>query len=141
MPSNPLDFALSDVLTIVGILVTVGIQTFAAIRWITKRFEERDEAMRRMVTERDNALRGLAGKVDAVREFSREQASRVEREMQREMSGFRERLAVMPTRKDLDDTVRERLQPIEGEVRALVVELARLGLHGGDIRQLTGVRG
>ena len=61
------------------------------------------------------------------REYSRGEIARLDRDL----SGLREKLAVMPSRKDVDDIIRERVGPMEADLRALVIELARIGVTNG----------
>lgn len=118
---------IDSVLTIIGIICAMAGQSWVFLRWLNREFRTRDEALTAAVNERNRELQNVSGKVDMTREYSRGEIARLDRDL----SGLREKLAVMPSRKDVDDIIRERVGPMEADLRALVIELARIGVTNG----------
>ncbi len=118
---------IDSVLTIIGIICAMAGQSWVFLRWLNREFRTRDEALTAAVHERNRELQNVSGKVDMTREYSRGEIARLDRDL----SGLWEKLAVMPSRKDVDDIIRERVGPMEADLRALVIELARIGVTNG----------
>lgn len=122
-------FALSDLLTILGIVIGLAVQSWGFQRWLTKQFDERDDAIAAATRERNQMIDALRTQGNTAREQTRNEIARVDRDVAILRSEVRERLAVIPSRKDLDDALRDRVSPLESDLRALTIELARIGVH------------
>lgn len=119
---------LSDVLTIIGIILALVIQSWAYLRSQAKRAEEQDEAIGLVAKEFAHEVKTMTGKMDAIRDHSRTEIARLDRDM----VTLRERLSQMPSRSDMETIIRDRITPLESDLRGLVLQLARLGLADAD---------
>lgn len=117
--------AIDSMLTVVGIIIALVVQSWAFLRWLNRELESRDQSLADAVRDRVREIGAVTGKIEAVRDHHRTEIARVDRDL----SALRERLAQMPSRKDMEDIIRDRIAPMELEVRGLVIHLARLGLH------------
>ncbi|MGH8171832.1 MAG: hypothetical protein ACREPX_01715 [Rhodanobacteraceae bacterium] len=102
---------LGNVLTIIGFFLTIGAQTFLFWRWLSQELKSRDTAL-----------------VLATADFSK-QIARVDRDVSTMREGFSVQLAKIPTREAMDGILQTRIGPLEAEVRALTLELARNGMQ------------
>lgn len=114
----------ASVLTILGIAFALAVQSWIWIRWLNREFKARDEALSAAIHDRNRELQNVVGKIDTTREYSRAEIARIDRDL----SGLRERLAQMPTRTDMENILRDRVFPVESNLTALAMQLARLGL-------------
>ena len=121
---------LSDILSIaVTIIIALAVQSWGFWKWLDAQFEARDariEGARRDFERTATALRSEANQRS---EAMRVEVARIDREIAGLRSEFRETLARMPTREETAQLLRERISPLENDMRSLVIELARLGVH------------
>ena len=103
-------FSLDNWLTIVGFMLTIGVQTFTFWRWLSKELNTRDLAL-------DKAIEAFNTKIN-----------RVDRDVSSLRTDLSVALAKLPTRDVIDSLLQARVGPIDAEVRQLTLELARNGL-------------
>lgn len=137
-PGIEATFALSDLLTILGIVIGLAVQSWAFQRWLVKQFDARDQAIADATRERNQMIESLRTQGSTARDQTRNEIARVDRDIAMLRSEVRERLAVIPSRKDLDDALRDRVAPLESDLRALTIELARIGVHQPVPRRADG---
>lgn len=111
MPPEYQAFSVDNWLTIMGFMLTIGLQTFAFWRWLSGEFRKRDEARVKEI------------------EQANDQVRRIDRDVSNLRTDLSVALAKLPTREVLDTMLQARVGPIDQEVRALTLELARNGLQ------------
>lgn len=111
----------------IGIGTFLGAQLWAAGAYLSKSFAKRDEALAEAIRERNNIVTGIRAELHAAREQARVDVARIERESAAAASKIEVRLATLPTRESLDASLERRIAPLESDLRALVIELARRG--------------
>lgn len=94
-----------DLGTILTLVITVGIQSFTAWRWLAAQFKDRDSAI--------NALK--------------DEIHRVDREVLTLRTETRERLASVPSRDQIEELFDKKLGRMQDTLESLVKEVARLG--------------
>ena len=122
-------FALSDLLTIVGLVVTLSIQSWAFWRWLSSQFDRRDREIDDAVRERNVMVTAIRNEASVARDAARADIARVDRDIASLRNEVSVKLAMIPTREAMESMLRDRVLPLESDLRALVIELARLGVH------------
>lgn len=113
-PSGGIDWnVIAGAVMVVGAVVA---QSVGALRWLNGQFAKRDEALEEI---REEAA--------AARQSHAEQLVRVEKDMLSLRSEFAVRLASIPSREAMEMMFRDKVGPLEQDLRALVIELARHG--------------
>lgn len=105
--------ALSDVLTIIGVIVTVVVQSWVFLRWLSTQLGKRDEALAQVVRDREEALSRLMSTVDRVAERDSLARSKIETRVMR----LEDRVAHLVTQDQLRDVFRQELVPIKDTLR------------------------
>ncbi len=113
----------------VTVILTIAVQSWAFWKWLDAQFEKRDSRIEGVRREFERTVSALRQEANVKAEAMRSEVSRVDREISGLRSDFREALAKMPTRDEAAAIMRERITPIENDLRSLVLELARLGVH------------
>ena len=117
------------------VLVAIIGQTIAGIRWLNSQFAERDKEHEQEVHARIAQGTAIRAEASAHREQNRVDISRLDKEIAGLRGDVALRLATMPTRDQLEDLLRDKVSPLEADLRSLVIELARLGVHNPNRRR------
>lgn len=120
---------LDTVLTIISIVMGLAVQSWGVWKWLSGEFAKRDAAINVAVHERNQVVTAIRAESNAAREHMRTEISRIDRDISGVRAEVRERLATLPTRQEQETMLRERVAPLESDLRSLVIELARLGVH------------
>jgi hypothetical protein len=126
--------ALSDVLTIVSVLVAIGLQTLGFYRWIVAQLEQRDKAIAETVGARAAAVDGVFKRINADRDAAASDTRRIDSAL----ADIKVAIARGITRNDLDRVIGDRLAPLERDLRHVVSALADRGLVAGSIKHGIG---
>lgn len=132
-------FESGDWLTIISIVVGLAIQSFAFFRWQTAQFNQRDDRIDRETKDLNKAIdfetEERHKQFELVRErtvANRDMITREAARLDRENDNTKHELAIaisnLPTRDYIETMFRQRFKPLEDDMRALVLELARNGL-------------
>ena len=113
----------------IGVIGFLAAQLWAAVRYLSSQFAKRDAASATLGAKLENLSTAVRAETQAHREQMRGEFARVDRDIAGLRSEVRERLAVMPTVKDLDNSLRDRIGPLEGDLRALTLQLAENGIR------------
>jgi hypothetical protein len=121
-------FEPGDWLTIISIVIGLAIQSFAFFKWQTAQFKQRDDMIDAETEERHRQIELVKERTVANRDMIVRESARLDREN----ASTRHELAIaisnLPTRDYIEAMFRERFKPLEDDMRALVLELARNGL-------------
>jgi len=121
-------FSSSDWLTIIGIVIGVAIQSWAFFKWQTSQFQKRDEAREAETKERHEQVDSVRDRIVALRDEVSLSLSRIDRDLSTTRHEFSVALAALPSRESMESMFAARVGPIEQDLRALVIELARNGM-------------
>lgn len=119
-----------NLLGIVTTIIAILSQTVAFHRWLQRQLEARDRAIAAAVSERNTMLAALRTEAATAREHARSEITRVDRDLAAMRNEFAVQLARIPTRDAMESLLMDRVRPLEADLRALVIELARIGVHG-----------
>ena len=125
----------SMVAGVVTVLAAIIGQTIAGIRWLNNQFAQRDEEHEKEILDRIAQGTAIRAEATAHREQHRTDLSRLDKEVAGLRGELNVRLAHMPTRDQLEALLRDKVGPIESDMRALVIELARIGVHNPNRRR------
>ena len=128
-PEYGAGFALSDMLTVIGIVSGLAVQSWVFWRWLSAQFDQRDREMAEAIRERNTHIAALRVEASSAREQTRNDVARVDRDIANLRQEVSVKLAMIPTREAMESMLRDRVQPLESDLRSLVIELARLGVH------------
>lgn len=111
------------------ILTMVG-NFLAIMKLLNHRDEKHRKALDASTESRERQSQALAAKVDAHRELVRGEITR----MDREIGDLRVKLATIPDRNEMDSIIKDRTNPIEKKLDAIVLHLLSGGViqKGGD---------
>lgn len=115
----------------VVVAVTIIAQSFAALRWLNGQFAKRDEALAKQKENFEIALLQVREEAVEARQAASDRMTQLEKELLAMKAEVSVRMERFPTRNDLEVMLREKVAPLEQDVRALVIELARHGLVKG----------
>lgn len=110
------------------IIVTAMVQAWGFYRWLATEFAKRDRELSEAVTERQRILTALRAEATVSAEKFTNEFKRVDMDIMELRGDMRERFAAMPSRQDIDQLLRDRVQPIEQDLRSLVFQLAKIGV-------------
>jgi Tfp pilus assembly protein PilO len=126
-------------LTVIGLGITLLLfmfgQSFALWKLLSREFEKRDRAITAAASERNAQLMAVRQETVAANAQSRESIARVDKDIAALKNEFSVQLARIPTRAEMEQMLSNRVGPMEADLRSLVIELARLGVHNPDARQ------
>lgn len=124
---------LSEVLTLLGLLVTMMGIAVGILRRMESRFESQSkslsEALGDAVRERNSQITAIRAEGNAARENQRQETIRLDRDIAGLRSEVRERLAAIPTGPQIEAMLDRRVGRLDVRLETLVVELARIGVN------------
>jgi uncharacterized protein (DUF1684 family) len=124
-----MEFGARDWLTIIGFGVALFVQSFTFWRWQVAEFRKRDDELANSTRDRNVQFTAIRAETGAAREQSRNDIARVDKDIASMRNEFSIKLAMIPTRDAMEQMLSNRVGPMEADLRALVIELARLGVH------------
>lgn len=128
-------FSASDWLTIIGIVVGLAVQSWAFFRWQSAQFQKRDDSLADETEERHKQVESVKERTVAIRDEMNAGLVRMDREISSTRHELFVALAALPTRESMEAMFAARVQPIESDLRALVIELARNGMSNPSRRE------
>ena len=99
---------------VMSMVVTMMVQSFAFWRWLS------------------NAHTDLREEIQVAKDYARGEIARIDREAALIRTDFSTQLARLPSRETIDTIISTRFGPLEKDVHALVIEMARNGLSTGE---------
>ena len=135
MPQYTGGFGVSDWLTIISIIVGLAIQSWAFFKWQSAQFQKRDERLEEETEERHKQIELVKDRTVANRDILNREVARLDRENATTRHELSVALASLPTREYMEAMFASRVQPLEADLRALVIELARSGLPNPKRRE------
>lgn len=118
-------FGMNDLLNLVGTMIVMLSLAFGYWKWQDSKNTEMESRVDGLERDLLNKVAVVSTLANTVKEQARADTNRLEHSLQDQRREFAVHLAAIPTRDHIDQLLKERVAPLEQDMRNLVIELAR----------------